>query len=262
MRKFTLLLFSVTTLISTAQNKITNPPGTVKVADNLFLDIAEISNAAWAEYRNWLKNKYGENSAEYLASALDTNVWRDKLFYNEPYVKYYHSHPAYKDYPVVGVSYEQAVAYCNWRSDRVNELYYFKKHKLKYHADSNYVVEQIVKYRLPNKAEWEKFAAVDFDEKTKTKANKKQHVLYNYFKQDTLNNANSVDVTAPVLSYYPDKNGVYNLLGNVAEMVNEKGIAKGGSFIHTLDELTPQKDFAYEKPSCYIGFRCAAELVK
>lgn len=115
---------------------------------------------------------------------------------------------------------------------------------------------------MPSKQEWEKYAAAGFDEKTKTKANKKQHVLYNYFKQDTLNTANSVDVTAPVLSYYPDKNGVYNLLGNVAEMVNEKGIAKGGSFIHTLNELTPQKDFVYEKPSSYIGFRCVAELVK
>lgn len=262
MRILKLLLFSVITLISTAQNKNTNPPGTVKVGDNLFLDKAEISNAAWAEYRNWLKNKYGENSAAYLSSALDTNVWSDKLFFNEPYVKYYHAHPAYKEYPAVGMSYEQAVAYCKWRSDRVNEMNYIKANKLKYHPDSNYVFPEMVRYRLPSKHEWEMFAAVGFDDKIISKASKNNYVLFNYFKKDTIHTSNSIDVTAPVTSYFPDKNGVHNLLGNVAEMIQEKGIAKGGSFIHTKEEINSQKDFVYDSPKCFIGFRCVAEFVK
>ena len=51
----------------------------------------------------------------------DTLVWRDKLRYNEPYVNNYLRHPAYKNYPVVGVSWLQATDYCKWRTDRVNE---------------------------------------------------------------------------------------------------------------------------------------------
>jgi gliding motility-associated lipoprotein GldJ len=49
-------------------------------------------------------------------------VWRSKLAYNEPLVETYLRHPSYNDYPVVGVSWQQASDYCLWRSDRVNEM--------------------------------------------------------------------------------------------------------------------------------------------
>ncbi|MGB1031046.1 MAG: SUMF1/EgtB/PvdO family nonheme iron enzyme, partial [Flavobacteriales bacterium] len=52
----------------------------------------------------------------------DTLVWREKMEYNEPYVEYYLRHPAYRDYPVVGVNWLQSNDFCAWRTDRVNEL--------------------------------------------------------------------------------------------------------------------------------------------
>jgi gliding motility-associated lipoprotein GldJ len=51
----------------------------------------------------------------------DTTVWRKELAYNEPYLEYYFSHAGYNNYPVVGVNWEQAMDYCVWRTDRVNE---------------------------------------------------------------------------------------------------------------------------------------------
>ena len=50
--------------------------------------------------------------------------------------------------------------------------------------------------------------------------------------------------------------GVYNLKGNVAEMILEKGVAKGGSWVHTNEETTIEKDFKYTKPQSWLGFRC------
>jgi gliding motility-associated lipoprotein GldJ len=57
----------------------------------------------------------------YLSALPDTLVWRDVLGNNELLTENYLRHPAYADYPVVGVSWLQANQYCKWRSDRVNE---------------------------------------------------------------------------------------------------------------------------------------------
>ena len=69
-----------------------------------------------------VKRVYGQSYPEVYTKALpDTLVWRDKLGYNEPYVTQYLRHPAYDNYPVVGVSWTQANDFCVWRTDRVNE---------------------------------------------------------------------------------------------------------------------------------------------
>jgi gliding motility-associated lipoprotein GldJ len=57
----------------------------------------------------------------YEGALLDTLVWRNRLGYNEVMTNNYLRHPAYADYPAVGVSWIQAVEFSNWRTDRVNE---------------------------------------------------------------------------------------------------------------------------------------------
>lgn len=98
-----------------------NIPRRVTVS-SFYMDETEVSNSYWLEYLYWLKRVYGEDYPEIYDKALpDTLVWRSKLAYNEPYVDYYLRHPAYSDYPVVGVNWLQANDFCAWRSDRVNE---------------------------------------------------------------------------------------------------------------------------------------------
>src|SRR5690606_40992696 len=126
----------------------------------------------------------------------DTLVWRSKLAYNEPYVQHYLRHPAYQNYPVVGVNWLQANDYCIWRTDRVNERILIREGILNQNPDQigeeNFNVESYMKglyegsvkqnlhdynpnnderivreedgiilpkYRLPTEAEWE-FAAL------------------------------------------------------------------------------------------------------
>lgn len=88
---------------------------------SFYMDETEVSNADWLEYLHWLNQNFPDDKELYYNALPDTLVWRQPLSYNEPYVDLYLRHPAYQDYPVVGVTWEQANEYCIWRTDRVNE---------------------------------------------------------------------------------------------------------------------------------------------
>ncbi len=98
-----------------------NTPKRVTVP-SFYMDETEVTNADYREYLYWLERVYVDYPQVYRDALPDTLVWRDELAYNEPLVEYYLRHPAYNDYPVVGVSWVQANRYCEWRTDRVNEL--------------------------------------------------------------------------------------------------------------------------------------------
>lgn len=94
---------------------------------SFYMDECEVSNANYREWLYWLNLVFKENKAVYRDALPDTLVWRRPLAYNEPYVENYLRHPAYADYPVVGVNWIQANKYCAWRTDRVNENILFER---------------------------------------------------------------------------------------------------------------------------------------
>jgi gliding motility-associated lipoprotein GldJ len=103
-----------------------NVPKRVTIA-SFYMDETEVSNLDYREYLYWLRRVYPNNPEKYKEALPDTLVWREKLAYNEPYVSNYLRHPAYGNYPVVGVNWKQADAYAKWRTDRVNEGILIKK---------------------------------------------------------------------------------------------------------------------------------------
>src|SRR5210317_1241679 len=94
---------------------------------SFYMDETEVTNMMYLEYLDWLKRVYPPTDptfkAIYEGALPDTLVWRNRLGYSEMMIENYLRHPAYAEYPVVGVSWIQAVEFANWRTDRVNEAY-------------------------------------------------------------------------------------------------------------------------------------------
>ena len=94
---------------------------------SFYMDETEVTNKMYLEYLDWLKRVYppeeGNFKLIYEGALPDTLVWRNRLGYSEMMIENYLRHPAYAEYPVVGVSWIQAVEFANWRTDRVNEMY-------------------------------------------------------------------------------------------------------------------------------------------
>jgi gliding motility-associated lipoprotein GldJ len=92
---------------------------------SFYMDETEVTNLMYMEYLDWLKRVFPPDQENYKniyeGASPDTLVWRNRLGYNETMTNNYLRHPAYAEYPVVGVNWIQAVEFSKWRTDRVNE---------------------------------------------------------------------------------------------------------------------------------------------
>ena len=83
-----------------------NIPRRVTVS-SFYMDESEVSNIGYLEYLYWLNRVHNSMPQVYQKALPDTLVWLEELAYNEPFVETYFRHPAYMDYPVVGVNWLQ-----------------------------------------------------------------------------------------------------------------------------------------------------------
>lgn len=231
------------------------PPATLHLQGNLYMDESEISNISWKEYLYWLKQNAPE---KYTAALPDTTVWNSIGRYYAPFVKYYYQHAAYDNFPVVGVNHQQASNYCKWRSKVVNEMLALNPNGQKKFGT--------ILYRLPTQKEWEYAASGGLNKRdypyghdglTTAKGDKKVYLDWSANTQDS---TSSSLATANAYSFTPNGKGYYNMIGNVAEMVQEKGIAKGGSWKHTINQSKITNKIPYDVPTAWLGFRCICEV--
>ncbi|MDT8413178.1 MAG: SUMF1/EgtB/PvdO family nonheme iron enzyme [Vicingaceae bacterium] len=272
------------------------PPGTTKIADNLFIDKAEVSNFSYLEYQFWLKIVFGKDSDEFLSSQLDTLVWDSYLCLSSFYNPTYFIHPAYKDFPVVGITQQQAIAFCKWRADRVFEIYLIRakilEHQPNQNAENYFSIENYYngkynntppdlryniypEYRLPTKEEW--LLGKDFFKNNPPKKVKKHNPLLcrlTHQLNDSLITDNNYNVEPcridssliskePLLATYCPKNeGIaFHFYGNASEWLAEENKIIGGNWRDTTDthfDIPQQQEY----PSEYVGFRCVATWKK
>lgn len=259
---FIFSLFSPIVLLS--QKTMRVPPGTVKVNDSLYVDETEVANVHWREWLQAYLLNTKKDTASYNRFLPDTLVWENDR--NFSLHKSYFRHPSFNMYPVVGISYEQAIEYCKWRTYMANLNLYLKRKKKKYlNPDSSYKFPIHFIYRLPTVEEWEQIAKSGIDSNTKSFKKWKNHAAIFFHTKEAFERADSINneiTPSPVKTYFQNKYGVYNVIGNVAELTSTRGIAKGGSFFHSLHESNYIQQQTYSKPEKWLGFRCVAVIVK
>ena len=263
-------LFVVLLILSSfsGKNKNNIPPGTVELKENFYVDETEVRNVDYREYLYWLYRIYGNSSTEYQNALPDTNVW-DCI--NIRFIEKYLRHPHYANYPVVGISREQAENYCKWRSDRVYEWMMVEKKIIKWtqSKDTFFTIEKflngqyptkrklkkeeyypIPQYSLLTKEEWEFAAASNLDVSN-----------YEFGVKDIKKIRFNVKENCSEYFLPVDKSGInefklYGMIGNLAEIVSEPNVSKGGSWFHSQTEGSIKKDIPYTKPMSWLGFRC------
>jgi formylglycine-generating enzyme required for sulfatase activity len=278
------------------------------IKGNLYALNTEVTNKEYNKFltfliqtgQNQLYNKYKPDIRKIQGSLL-------------AFFKGYHVQPTesaetknnkiYDDYPVVNITYEAAVAYCQWLTDQ----YSTSKGKRKY---------KTVEFRLPTLREWQiaalgypKFQSWELDEnevevripenpdknpneemgkKKSVIPVKGNDILYPwygayYFRSKAQNHLNcwlgnfktplgssscrtyfpdsdGFAITGKVGSYFPNDMGFYDVVGNAAEMIDERGKACGGSWDHSPDESTIRSIANYSGPDKTVGFRVFMEV--
>ncbi|MGI9540573.1 MAG: gliding motility lipoprotein GldK [Flavobacteriaceae bacterium] len=169
----------------------------------------------------------------------DTTVWiKDFVYsYNEPMHNDYFSHPAYQDYPVVGVSWNQAVAFCNWRTNFKNG---YQRQKGK---------PTVSRFRLPNEGEWEYAARGGIPSGTYPWGspyllNDRACFLANFKPLRGDYASDQAVYTVEAKSYLPNDYNLYNMAGNVAEWTNSSYNAGASEYVASLNPNMSFKDEA------------------
>lgn len=161
----------------------------------------------------------------------DTLVWmRDFSYsYNEPMTLKYFAHPSFGNYPVVGVNWKQATAFCRWRTHQLMNPY-LESHKKATETD----------FRLPTEAQWEYAARGGrsqsmFPWGNYYLRNKKGCLLANFKPGRGNYPEDGGFYTVRADAYWPNDFGLYNMAGNVSEWTSSLYYEGSYNFQHDMN---------------------------
>lgn len=236
--------------------------GKETAVDAFYISKGEVTNFQYQEFLSYLKVN---NDLEKLAICkVDSANWSTKTWINKGMEEHYHKHPAYQNYPVVNISHEAAELYCAFVSESLSKRFGIS-----------------IELRLPKYEEYIRAARGDnqtckYAWNSSSTRNDKGQILGNFARIgeecvarnvetgklevnlagiNTSSDVSQMDVLAPSISYWPNTMGVYNLCGNAAEMLFQKGTAVGGSWYDTGFDTRIESKKSFLGPDKTVGFR-------
>ena len=245
-----------------------------------YMDETEVTNNMYRQFVNAIRQDSADVlGEEYIMTELypDTTVWMRDFTYHmgDPLMEYYYGHPAFDDYPVVGVDWFAAKYFSQWRT------------KLKNDYNKEQGMFPMPNYRLPSEAEWEYAARGGRDMATfpwggPYLRNNQGCMLANFKPGRGDFYSDGCTYTSPTAVYFPNDFGLYDMSGNVAEWCEDafyeasvpvvwdlnpvyfndsepRKVVRGGSWKDIAYYLeTGTRNFEYQDSArSFIGFRCS-----
>ena len=242
-------------------------------------------NYAWMDWEGAARNK--GNRKDFIKNEIvevypDTTVWvKDFNYsYNDPMHQDYFYHTAYNDYPVVGITWSQAKAFCSWRTKKKNDFLSSRKNP-----------SSVPYFRLATEAEWEYAARGGLDYATYPwggpyTTSDRGCFLANFKPSRGDYAVDGALYTVEAKSYNPNDYGLYNMAGNVSEWTNtayseasyyigstmnpnveisknHRKVIRGGSWKDVAYFLqVSTRDYEYaDSARSYVGFRTVQDFL-
>jgi uncharacterized protein (TIGR02145 family) len=255
-----------------------SPIGMIKVNDSTYVDESEIDVGSWLSYYSWTLDHEGYVSAQKVmpdSNAIDKALWKfintkteslnnqfahstglpigffktdcsDSKTYGKR-LRSGNGNCSLVELPITGISYEQVIKFCEWRT--------------------NILGENKIVYKLPTPEEWKHIALIGLSELNKRNGYcdtlyKGKCPSFNYKIKCQCDKDSVLGKLNGIAGWSPDKNGLYDLFGNVSEMTSLKNVAKGGNFNLYAKQCHFDSVQYYEKPMIWLGFRCIATIGK
>jgi uncharacterized protein (TIGR02145 family) len=251
------------------------PFATVEVGKDIYFDETEVDVGSWLSYYTWVLMHKGTDEAQKVlpdSNAVEPEVWKyisvksneffevQGAYTNEPIgyfrkkcieSKKFGERITYTDdcalihFPITGVTYEQVISFCQWRTKLLGKGKYI--------------------FKLPSQDELKKIALKSLSgneiiKGTKDSVNEKSFAMYNYKAHCNCWKDSVLGRLMAVGAFPSDNLKLFEVYGNVSEMTSEKGIAKGGNFTLYAKQCHPNSVQHYSKPEIWLGFRCIAVI--
>jgi formylglycine-generating enzyme required for sulfatase activity len=236
----------------------------VPVDKNLYVDKYEVTVR---DYKFFLHEKK-EMNEDCTLLMYDSTAWRDKLGYLESEIHYYFNYHGNANHPIVCISHYAANEFCKWLTE-------------KYNANTRKQYKKVI-FRLPMELEYKKAAIAHYDS-TEIFYPWGHNGLYSQGKklcnfreldQASLNHQRDTNKLEYLGSFYfisfiesvgnypPNPYGLYDMAGNVSEMLQEEHIAMGGDWLSTEYNVRINSKKKYDKLSSTVGFRVYMEIIE
>lgn len=239
----------------------TNPPGTIWLRDNIYIDAAPLANIHYREYEHTMRSFYNFNLDSIVKNAASApffgNDHRNFLDNMHPvpnpdssrykinqdaavswdhWVSFreYLNNSSYNFYPLVNISYDLAIEFCKWRTAMVQLSY-----SNNFPIEERYKFHKKIKYRLATSEEWE-FAVKKFSNSKNLYIRKAKH--------------------KEIVAKLREITSCFTLT-NLSEMVSEKNIVKGCNWKQKDCKQELNVTFESKSPADWITFRCVCEVV-